>query len=291
MKKTIYKLKDWVLFWIWFLIIIWIANAWTDITQVSTWEPLTATIWNELLTKLNDTGQRASWLFTDINSNVWVWTSTPISKFEVSWNIATKWWQVLMQRPVTTWWRARGLMYTPDWVADPTYNWLAWIWLAWTASTEGRIFLTFWTSPWTSTAWIQILPNWNVWIWTYTPTSTLDVNWTINVSWQPLSKTFYIRSSDANVKCINVNYAPAWYTDDECIWQFSWYAFYEAKSQDTFTTYTDSTCTTVYESRWLNNVKFDDKINTNHYMKIPVVTWFYSELFCQKWMAQAQILY
>lgn len=198
MKNKINKLKDWVIFWIWVLLVFWVANAWVNLWTVNTWDSLTSTIWNDLITKVNDIWARTDWIYN---------------------------------------------------------NW------------------------------------WSIWIWTPSPSSKLDVAGNINVSWQALSKTFYVRSSDANVKCINVNYAPTWYSDDDCIWLFSWYAFYEFKSQDDFTTYTDSSCTTVYETRWLNNVKYDDRHNTNHYMKIPVMTWFHSELFCQKWMVQGIISY
>ena len=87
MNKTINKLKDGVLFWIWALFVFWIANAWVNLSTVGPGDSLTDTIWNEMVTKLNDTWQRASGIFTDWSSNVWIWTNTPTSKLDVEWKI------------------------------------------------------------------------------------------------------------------------------------------------------------------------------------------------------------
>ena len=132
---------------------------------------------------------------------------------------------------------------------------------------------------------------WNVWIWISNPSAKLDLNWNLNINWIPLNKVFHIRSSNRNVKCININYSPAWYTDDECIWLLNWYAYYDWVSQEAFPIYSDSNCTTLLQSRWMYNVNYWDKTNLTRYMKVPVLTWFYNELFCQKWMIQEDILY
>lgn len=132
---------------------------------------------------------------------------------------------------------------------------------------------------------------WNIWIWISNPSAKLDLNWNLNINWIPLNKVFHIRSSDRNVKCININYSPAWYTDDECIWLLNWYAYYDWASQEAFPIYSDINCATLLHARWMYNVTYWDKINSVWYMKVPVLTWYYNELFCQKWMIQEDILY
>lgn len=131
----------------------------------------------------------------------------------------------------------------------------------------------------------------NIGIWRPSPASKLDIAWDISINGNPLSKIFYIRSSTTSVKCVSVNYAPTWYTDDDCIWLLNWYAYYESKTQDTFTVYDNSSCTSVYSSRWIMETKYMDQTNTNVYIKVPVLNWFYNELFCQKWLKQEIINY
>lgn len=138
--------------------------------------------------------------------------------------------------------------------------------------------------------------SWNSLVWLVNQNET---NINTNTSWiatntaklTDLSKVFYIRSSDANVKCISINYAPVWYTDNECIWLLNWYAFYEWKTQDNFSVYSDSSCSTLYSSRWLIEVKYWDRTGRDQYMKISVTNWFLSELFCQKWLIQGTVDY
>lgn len=95
------KVLDWVLVWLWFLFILvlsWITYAaWQSMTDVTEWEPLTATLWNKIqwnidsvktdLTTLqtNTTGiTAASW-------NIGIWVPTPTQKLDVAGTIkATK---------------------------------------------------------------------------------------------------------------------------------------------------------------------------------------------------------
>ncbi|MDD2871125.1 MAG: hypothetical protein PHS49_03975 [Candidatus Gracilibacteria bacterium] len=83
MNKTINKLKDGVLFGIGALFVFGIANAWVNLSTVGPGDSLTDTIWNEMVTKLNDTGQRASGIFTDGSSNVGIGTNTPSDKLHM----------------------------------------------------------------------------------------------------------------------------------------------------------------------------------------------------------------
>lgn len=34
----------------------WLVSAWTNLSSVTTWDTLTSTVWNDMVTKLNDTG-------------------------------------------------------------------------------------------------------------------------------------------------------------------------------------------------------------------------------------------
>lgn len=59
MKKIIKSLSNWFIFWLWILICIFVSlNAYALITNVSNWDTLTATKWNELVNKVN---QLSSW--------------------------------------------------------------------------------------------------------------------------------------------------------------------------------------------------------------------------------------
>lgn len=129
-------------------------------------------------------------------------------------------------------------------------------------------------------------------------------------SWAPLTKTiwdnlvnqvnensqkkvFYIRSNNSNVGCININYAPTWYTDEECLWLQNGYSFYEWTTQETFNIYSDPNCISKVHttSRWMYQLSYWDNFNFEWYMKVPVVTWYYNELLCEKWLKQEELLY
>ncbi|MDD2871863.1 MAG: tail fiber domain-containing protein [Candidatus Gracilibacteria bacterium] len=65
-----------------------LVSAWTNLSSVTTGDNLTETIWNEMVTKLNDTGQRASGIFTDGLGRVGIGTSNPETDFVVTNNQA-----------------------------------------------------------------------------------------------------------------------------------------------------------------------------------------------------------
>lgn len=49
MYKIIEKFKNWIIFWIWFSLILWIVNAFTIISNVNNWDTLTADLFNKLI--------------------------------------------------------------------------------------------------------------------------------------------------------------------------------------------------------------------------------------------------
>ena len=45
------KFKNWIIMWIWFVLVLWIVNAWVWL-EATTWDILTADKWNELVNKV-----------------------------------------------------------------------------------------------------------------------------------------------------------------------------------------------------------------------------------------------
>lgn len=60
----------------------WITYA--AFTPVSNWDPLTPTIWNNLLAKVD-------WIFTDWTGKVGIWNESPTEKLDVTGNIKASW--------------------------------------------------------------------------------------------------------------------------------------------------------------------------------------------------------
>jgi len=197
MKKTLNKLKDWALFWIWFLIILWISNAWVNLWEVSSWDSLTSTIWNDLVWKINENGNKLEWL-----SNTW-W------KLTMNWVIESTIWWIKFPDGTT---QTTATIWTTDTNAGTICS--VWEYLDWdgtckaerynsTYDTEAEIdaaisnngyissfteldpqvwsnttnYLSKWN--WTSLGTSTIFDNWNVWIGTWTPWQKLDVVWAI----------------------------------------------------------------------------------------------------------------
>ncbi len=65
MIKILNKFKDWIIIWIAILLVFWVANAWVNLWTVNTWDSLTSTKWNELVTNVNEVWNRVSWLVMD----------------------------------------------------------------------------------------------------------------------------------------------------------------------------------------------------------------------------------
>ncbi len=85
MNQTI---KNGIIFWltasIVFLMCWFVYAAWNDI--VSTGDPVTATGWNEVVTKIGEIDSNLLNLSFN-NGNVWIGTTTPTSKLDVAWDI------------------------------------------------------------------------------------------------------------------------------------------------------------------------------------------------------------
>ncbi|MCC7250458.1 hypothetical protein [Hyphomicrobium sp.] len=127
----------------------------------------------------------------------------------------------------------------------------------------------------------------NVGIGTMAPGAKLDVAGTINASGleiagEPYARTFAVRSSDATRKCISANYAPTGYSDDECTWIATGSHHYDGATIDTFPTYSDSTCTTVFDAHGLKRIQYSDVQNNSTYFKISVISGYYDTLLCIK---------
>ncbi len=142
------------------LLSYWLVSAWTNLSSVTTWDTLTATVWNDMATKLNDAWQRASGIFTDGSSNVGVGINTPWTRLHVYNNA---WHSEVRVQTSVTW-----PTYVPAFsLKNPSIEWslalLDWYWLnfrensSWYAS---RMFFENW---------------WNVWIWTTSPRSKLSL--------------------------------------------------------------------------------------------------------------------
>lgn len=114
----------------------WLVSAWTNLSTVTNWTALTATVWNDMVTKVNETGNRVSWISTDWSSNVWIWTTTPTAKLQVSW-----WTTILQQEAWQTptfqnSWANYGSTFAPVgyfkdsmWVVH--LRWLTNLWTIW----------------------------------------------------------------------------------------------------------------------------------------------------------------
>ncbi|MDD2871126.1 MAG: hypothetical protein PHS49_03980 [Candidatus Gracilibacteria bacterium] len=86
MNKTINKLKDGVLFGIGALFVFGIANAWVNLSTVGPGDSLTDTIWNEMVGKINENGNKIEPL-TNSGGNIGIGTTNPTRKLEVNGNI------------------------------------------------------------------------------------------------------------------------------------------------------------------------------------------------------------
>ncbi|MGI4992182.1 tail fiber domain-containing protein [Halobacteriovorax sp. GFR7] len=82
---------------------------------------------------------------------VGIGTASPIDKFEVNGSMTLKGGYLTLQRPVTAGSWARGMHFTPDGSVDATNDGLAGIGLLGSATTQQRFYMTFGSSPWSST--------------------------------------------------------------------------------------------------------------------------------------------
>lgn len=152
MNKTLNKIKDWILVWTGILLVFWIANAWVNISSVTSWDALTETIWNEIVTKVNETGNRVSGIFTDGSGNVWVGNAIPSAKLDVTWNVKIADWSQWLWKVLTS---------DADWLvtwSDPAYQTVSYN-MAWgTVVNSGNT--TFNSGDVTLSKWVRLLDIW-----------------------------------------------------------------------------------------------------------------------------------
>ncbi|MDD2871447.1 MAG: hypothetical protein PHS49_05645 [Candidatus Gracilibacteria bacterium] len=79
--------KNYILSFLVFIFSVGIVSSWTNLGTVTSGTNLTDTIWNNLITQVNETGNRVSGIFTDGSGNVGIGTETPNSKLDVNGSI------------------------------------------------------------------------------------------------------------------------------------------------------------------------------------------------------------
>ncbi len=127
------------------LLSYWLVSAWTNLSSVTTWDTLTATVWNDMATKLNDAWQRASGIFTDGSGKVGIWTSSPKAHLHIT-NWSNYWAMILWN----DWWTNNNAI-----THESNWDFVIWKW-------------TFWLGI----PLMSITPAWNMWIaWTLTQAS------------------------------------------------------------------------------------------------------------------------
>lgn len=68
-----------------FLSII-VVQAWNGSLTTTSWSTLTETLWNNLVSNVEELNTRTTWI-TASGWNIWIWTSSPSTKLEVNWSI------------------------------------------------------------------------------------------------------------------------------------------------------------------------------------------------------------
>ncbi|EKE28747.1 MAG: hypothetical protein ACD_3C00021G0001 [uncultured bacterium (gcode 4)] len=139
---------------------LWVLSIWygayNALSPVNTWDPLTKTIWNQMVDNITDLNTRVSTLassgslwasnWSDISYtawNVWIWISAPDKQLHIktsSWNA-----EINIQSTNKDKW---GIYHKDDW--------------------EDLIF-------WNLSNILTLQKNWNVWIWTDDPSSRLTL--------------------------------------------------------------------------------------------------------------------
>jgi len=163
-----------IFFWVWFFVMKWMAA----LSNVTSWTPLTASLWNNMIS--NFLWQTNWTTISYMSGNVWIWTTTPDTELVVKSNLESDinvvWW---------AWYRAwislkddnRIWTLKKTWAADNFYLNDDTVW--------GTVI---WIEPqsWSNTK-FRITSSGNVWIWTTTPSVTLDVNGKIKMQNQTVS--------------------------------------------------------------------------------------------------------
>ncbi len=145
----------------------WWFIAYLDKSLVNTWA---TTSW--VVKKSIDTDNLGSWTIVSLNSNIWIWISTPSSKLDVNWKTKTQNFQLSSQ--------------TQSWnilVSDSLWNWT---WIKNNYRLKASSLMVNWWTYWqncfvmedTSLKCLWYNWNWTIWLWTnasnhYFPQTTL----------------------------------------------------------------------------------------------------------------------
>ncbi len=88
------KLKYHFLWWLVFLgtVLFWYIwyTAYTNLATQVDWATITKDIWNDVINTVNSIWAKTDWIYSSWWS-IWIWTSLPNSKLDVSWNVTTTW--------------------------------------------------------------------------------------------------------------------------------------------------------------------------------------------------------
>lgn len=98
------KFFGWVMFWSWVILVLWVYSAYSayvSILSVNTWDKLTSSTFNNLISNIEDINSRVSsissiwtktWNNIYYNSwNVWVGNNNPQANLDVSWTVKMFW--------------------------------------------------------------------------------------------------------------------------------------------------------------------------------------------------------
>ncbi len=199
MNKSLNKIKDGILVWVWIILVLWIANAWTNLSNVSTGNTLTATLWNDMIAKINDIWARTDPIYNS-SGNIWIGTNTPSKKFNVYQTTGHPHVMELTNTDATS---ATDLAF----VSDSGPYWA--IWPDWSNRNNiNNNWFHFFNS---SSSTVMLLDdNWKVWIWTNTPTEKLEVNGNVKMWYEIVTNDCVWTSySSCTVSCTSWKY-PTW---------------------------------------------------------------------------------
>lgn len=80
----------------------WAVLAWVDLWTVSDSDTLTATLWNTVMWKINENGNKLSWVY-NVWGNIGIWTVNPTESLEIDGSIKINWSWESVTISVDTW--------------------------------------------------------------------------------------------------------------------------------------------------------------------------------------------
>jgi hypothetical protein len=98
--------------------------AWVDLWTVNSWDTLTSTLWNSLVWKVNENGNKLNWIY-NVWWKIWIWTVNPVESLDVTWNIKITWnWKSVTI--TTDSWNEVLKNMNKGWYVYTTYNSVDW---------------------------------------------------------------------------------------------------------------------------------------------------------------------